>query len=140
MNTLRFLSDVKIHTCISIQGLGELKSFYFLLRVREDFLRHQRDCQVVYNHAVIDTFSHKSLVHIFIFLKGSVISLVKVALGNKTKMGSIVNIVFGQKFTRNAKEFCFVSNCSLCNFHHSTFVALIQNWKQGQDTPLYPTQ
>ena len=33
MNTLRFLSDVKIHTCISIQGLRELKSFYFLLRL-----------------------------------------------------------------------------------------------------------
>ena len=52
MNTLRFLSDVKIHTCISIQGLGELKCFYFLLRVREDFLWHQKDYQVVYNHAV----------------------------------------------------------------------------------------
>ena len=126
MNTLRFLSDVKIHTCISIQGLGELKSFYFLLRVREDFLRHQKDYQVVYNHAVIDTFSRKSLVHIFIFLKGSVISLVyiKVALGNKTKMGSLVNRIFGQKFTRNAKNFCFACKCNFCNFYHSNFVAL----------------
>ena len=41
---------------------------------------------------------------IFIFLKGSVISLAKVGLGNKTKMFFLVNRVFGQEFTRNAPK------------------------------------
>ena len=41
---------------------------------------------------------------IFIFLKGSVISLEKVALGNKTNFFFLVHRVFGQKFTRNAKN------------------------------------
>ena len=54
------------------------------------------------------------------FLKGSVISLAKVALGNKTKMFFLVNQDLGQKFTRNAKTFCFVSRCNFSNFYHST--------------------
>ena len=37
------------------------------------------------------------------------------------------------------KSFVLVSKCNSCNSYHSTFVALIQNWKQGQDKPLYPT-
>ena len=60
----------------------------------------------------------------FFSLKGSVISLAKVALGNKTKIVFLVNRVFGLKF-RNAKKFCFVSKCNFCSFYHSTFLALI---------------
>ena len=60
------------------------------------------------------------MILFFIFLKGSVISLAKVALGNKTKMFFLVNQDLGQKFTRNAKKFCFVSRCNFSNFYHST--------------------
>ena len=28
---------------------------------------------------------------------------------------------------------------NFCNLQHPTFVALIQDWKQGQDKPLYST-
>jgi hypothetical protein len=42
------------------------------------------------------------MILIFFTFKGSVISLAKVALGNKTKMVLLVNRVFGQKFTRTA--------------------------------------
>ena len=46
---------------------------------------------------------------LFICLKGKVTSLDKVAIGNKAKIVLLVNRVFGQKFTRNAKICCFVS-------------------------------
>ena len=66
------------------------------------------------------------------------ISFAKVAHGNKTKM-VFFWIIFGQKLTRNSKKFCFVSKCNFCHLYHITFVALIQNWKQCQNKPLYPT-
>ena len=49
------------------------------------------------------------------------ISLAKVALRNKTKMFFLVNVVFGQEFTRNAKIFRFVSKCNFFDFYHPTF-------------------
>ena len=45
---------------------------------------------------------------IFIFLKFSVISLQGKWLWNKTKKVFLVERVFGQKFMRNAKKFCFL--------------------------------
>ena len=45
----------------------------------------------------------------------------------------VVNRVFSQEFTGSSKKVCCLSKCNFCNFFHSTFVALIQNWKQGQD-------
>ena len=50
------------------------------------------------------TFSGKALIlTTFVFLKDSVTSLAKGALGNKA------NRVFGQKFARKTQFFCFVS-------------------------------
>ena len=40
---------------------------------------------------------------IFIFLKGSVISLEKIALEKKSKIVLLVNSVLGQKFTKDSK-------------------------------------
>ena len=65
------------------------------------------------------TFSGKALIlTTFVFLKDSVTSLAKGALGNKA------NRVIGQKF------FFVLFPCFLCNLHHSTSVALIQDLKQ----------
>ena len=65
------------------------------------------------------TFSRKALIlTTFVFLKDSVTSLAKGALGNKA------NRVIGQKF------FFVLFPCFLCNLHHSTSVALIQDLKQ----------
>jgi hypothetical protein len=44
------------------------------------------------------------LIHGSIFLKGSVISIAKVVKENKAKSVSNVYRVFGQKFTKNAKN------------------------------------
>ena len=46
------------------------------------------------------------------------IKIAKFALGNKTKIVFLANKVFGQKFTRNAKNFCFQVFLSLnvCGF------------------------
>ena len=52
----------------------------------------------------ISTFPLKSLILVFIFLKGFVITTRVVAEVNKTKSISHVNIDFGKKFTRNAKN------------------------------------
>jgi hypothetical protein len=49
-----------------------------------------------------------------------VISLVKVAIGKNPKIS-------------------FVSKVSFGNSYLSTFVALMQDWKQVQKKPLYPT-
>ena len=40
---------------------------------------------------------------IFIFVKGSVISLEKIALEKKSKIVLLVNSVLGQKFTKDSK-------------------------------------
>ena len=62
------------------------------------------------------------------------IFLEKVAHGNKTQIIFLANIFFGKKFTRNAKAFVFVLSATFIT------VALIQDWKQGQDIPfVYPT-
>ena len=48
------------------------------------------------------------------------ISLEKIALGNKKKQNKktfFVNRGFGQKFTRNAKKYCFVFKCNFGNFN-----------------------
>ena len=50
------------------------------------------------------------------------ISLEKIALENKTIIVFLVNRVFGQKFTRNAKNFCYqvqllqFLSLNLCDF------------------------
>ena len=65
---------------------------------------------------------------IFIFLKGSGISLEKVALGNKTK----IFFWYIEFLVRSLQEMPkFVALCPI-----ATFAILIQDWKQGQDKPL----
>ena len=68
------------------------------------------------------------IIDSFHFYLSSVISLGKVALGNKTKTKFLVCI--GQ--TKNFKICCFISMYNFCNFYCSTLVVLIQNWMQGR--------
>ena len=116
--TLLITRNTIIAQSVQLYILLQLIQRHFLFFCSCGFLRHQRDYQVGYNHAVIkySTFFHKSLILIFIFLKGSVISFEKNTFGNKTKIIFLVNRVFGQNFTRNAKICCFVSKDNFCNF------------------------
>ena len=61
------------------------------------------------------------------------ISLAKIARGNKTKIVLFVNNVFGQKFSRkNAQKIVLFPSLL-------PFLSLNQDWKQCQDKPLYST-
>ena len=60
------------------------------------------------------TFFHKSLILISSSLNGLMIFHEKVALGKKQNC-FLVNRVFGQKLTRNAKNRCFVSTYKFFN-------------------------
>ena len=72
---------------------------------------------------------HKPLILIFTFLKASMFSLENVALGNKTKI--LVNRVFGQKFARNAKFFCFISKFNFFNFLSLILWVFDPEWEAG---------
>ena len=80
-------------------------------------------------HSLIIFFSNIGLLtnHWFVSLFSS----------KETKIVFLENGVFGQKFTKDFKLWCVLSKC---RFYHSTFAALIlDDWKQGQDKPLYQT-
>jgi hypothetical protein len=87
------------------------------------------------NHAANNTphFFYKSLIIVFIFLKGSVISLEKVALGKKTIITFLVNRVLVRSIQEMPKCVILFPSATFYHFYPSTFVAWIQGWKQGQD-------
>ena len=67
----------------------------------------------------------------FLFVYGSVISFQKLALGIKT-IFFFVNLVFGQKFRRNAQNYLDMLFLIFCHFNTQPLWILIQGWKEGQ--------
>ena len=86
---------------------------------------------------VYNIFSTKSLIFIWLVHKDSVISLATVALGTKASIVFYLNRTLQEmpKMIWNT----YLKIINFCNFYPTIFVDKIQDWKQGQDEPSYPT-